>query len=191
MTVLSTKLVLAGLAVTAATAAPSAPKPRIETALLAGGCYWTVEAVFEHVRGVRDVVSGFAGDRRPRAEAVLIRFDPRQVSYAQLLQIYFTVAHDPTQVNRQGPDVGPQYRSAIFPQTRGQRDAALSMIAKLRAAGTFKRPIATRIESGGFALAPANHQDFVRRNPNHPYVVVHDRPKLAKLKRTYPQMWRG
>jgi peptide-methionine (S)-S-oxide reductase len=186
-----TKLGLVALAVTAAISASSAPEPRLETALLAGGCYWTMEAVFEHVRGVRDVVSGFAGPRASQAEAVRIRFDPRQISYAQLLRIYFTVAHDPTQVNRQGPDVGPQYRSAIFPQTPQQKAAATAMMQRLRSAGAFKRPIATRIEGGGFRLAPANHQDFVRRNPLHPYVLAHDRPKLAKLKRAYPQMWRA
>lgn len=172
-----------------------------ETAVLAGGCFWGMEAVFEHVKGVRDVVSGYAGgsakdarydkvssERTGHAEAVRISFDPRQVSYAQLLRIYFAVAHDPTQVNRQGPDVGPSYRSAIFPQSAAQRRLAASFIRQLRAA---KKPIATKIESGTFYLAEAHHQDFVRRNPLHPYVVVHDRPKLAKLKRAYPQYWKA
>lgn len=175
-----------------------------ETAVLAGGCFWGVEAVFEHVKGVRDVVSGYAGgraadanygavsgERTGHAEAVRIRFDPRQVSYGELLRIYFTVAHDPTQVNRQGPDVGPSYRSAIFPQSSAQRAAAARAIAALRKSGAFKRPIATRIESGRFYPAESHHQDFVRRNPLHPYVLVHDRPKLAKLKQRYPKMWRG
>jgi len=170
-----------------------------ETAVLAGGCFWGMEAVFEHVKGVQNVVSGYAGgtavdaryetvssERTAHAEAIKISFDPRQVSYAQLLRIYFAVAHDPTQVNRQGPDVGPSYRSAIFPQNGEQRRLAASFIAQLRAA---KRPIATRIESGNFFAAEASHQDFVRRNPLHPYVVVNDRPKLAKLKRAYPQYW--
>ena len=175
-----------------------------ETAVLAGGCFWGVEAVFEHVKGVRDVVSGYAGgraadanygavsgERTGHAEAVRIRFDPRQVSYGELLRIYFTVAHDPTQVNRQGPDVGPSYRSAIYPQSSAQRAAAARAIAALRKSGAFKRPIATRIESGRFYPAESHHQDFVRRNPLHPYVLVHDRPKLAKLKQRYPKMWRG
>ena len=175
-----------------------------ETAVLAGGCFWGVEAVFEHVKGVRDVVSGYAGgraadanygavsgERTGHAEAVRIRFDPRQVSYGELLRIYFTVAHDPTQVNRQGPDVGPSYRSAIFPQSSAPRAAAARAIAALRKSGAFKRPIATRIESGRFYPAESHHQDFVRRNPLHPYVLVHDRPKLAKLKQRYPKMWRG
>ena len=172
-----------------------------ETAVLAGGCFWGMEAVFEHVKGVRNVVSGYAGgsahdasydkvssERTRHAEAIRISFNPRQVSYTQLLRIYFAVAHDPTQVNRQGPDVGPSYRSAIFPQSAAQRQIASSFIAQLRAA---KKPIATKIESGPFYLAEAHHQDFVRRNPLHPYVVVHDRPKLAKLKRAYPQYWKA
>ena len=172
-----------------------------ETAVLAGGCFWGMEAVFEHVKGVRNVVSGYAGgaaqdasydkvssERTGHAEAIRISFDPRQVSYAQLLRIYFSVAHDPTQVNRQGPDVGPSYRSAIFPQSPAQKRVAESFITQLRSA---KKPIATRIESGPFYLAETHHQDFVRRNPLHPYVVVHDRPKLAKLKRAYPQYWKA
>ena len=196
-----TRLALAAFAVTAATSASSAPQPATETAVLAGGCFWGMEAVFEHVKGVREVVSGYAGgsasdanyekvssERTGHAEAIRISFDPRQVSYAQLLRIYFTVAHDPTQVNRQGPDVGPSYRSAIFPQNAAQRQLAARFIAQLRAA---KRPIATKIESGNFYLAEAQHQDFVRRHPLHPYVVVNDRPKLAKLKRAYPQLWKA
>jgi peptide-methionine (S)-S-oxide reductase len=176
-------------------------QPRTDTAVLAGGCFWGMEAVFEHVKGVQNVVSGYAGgaagdasyqkvssERTGHAEAIRISFDPRQVSYAQLLRIYFSVAHDPTQLNRQGPDVGPSYRSAIFPQNAEQRRRADSFITQLRAA---KKPIATRIESGPFYPAEASHQDFVRRNPLHPYVVVNDRPKLAKLKRTYPQYWKA
>ena len=129
-----------------------------------------------------------SSERTGHAEAIRINFDPSQVSYAQLLRIYFAVAHDPTQVNRQGPDVGPSYRSAIFPQNGEQRRLAASFIAQLRAA---RKPIATRIESGAFYPAEASHQDFVRRNPLHPYVVVHDRPKLAKVKRAYPQYWKA
>jgi len=184
-------------------AAHAAP-PRLETAVIAGGCFWGVEGVFEHVKGVRDVVSGYAGgaardanygavssERTGHAEAVRITYDPRQISYAQLLKIHASVAHDPTQVNRQGPDVGPSYRSAIFPQDAGQRQAVERFLAQLRAARTFRRPIATRIESGRFYPAEASHQDFMRRNPYHPYVVVHDRPKLAKLKHAYPQLWKA
>ena len=182
-------------------AAPASAQPANETAVLAGGCFWGMEAVFEHVKGVRSVVSGYAGgsaqdasydkvssERTGHAEAIRISFDPKEVSYAQLLRIYFAVAHDPTQVNRQGPDVGPSYRSAIFPQSPAQKRLAESFITQLRSA---KKPIATRIESGPFYLAEAHHQDFVRRNPLNPYVVVHDRPKLARLKRAYPQYWKA
>ena len=178
--------------------------PKTETAVLAGGCFWGVEAVFEHVKGVREVVSGYAGgrasdanyaavstERTGHAEAVRITYDPAVVSYGQLLAIHAGVAHDPTQVNRQGPDVGPSYRSAIFPQNEAQERAAQAFLDRLRASKAFSRPIATRIEKGRFFVAEPGHQDFVRRNPWHPYVVVHDRPKLAALKRTYPQLWRG
>ena len=191
---------LAAAASAGATAASKQPAP-LQTAVLAGGCFWGVEAVFEHVKGVKDVVSGFAGgsakdakydrvssERTAHAEAVRITFDPRQVSYFDLLKIYFTVAHDPTQVNRQGPDVGPSYRSAIFPQNAEQRAIATRAIAGLRARG---KPIATKIESGRFYPAETYHQDFVRKNPDHGYVVVNDLPKLAKLRRQYPQWWRA
>lgn len=180
-----------------ASAAPSGT----ETAVLAGGCFWGMESVFEHVKGVRDVVSGYAGGKKGdasydkvssegtgHAEAVRITFDPRQVSYADLLKIYFSVAHDPTQLNRQGPDSGPSYRSAIFPQNPAQRQLAGSFIQQLRGRGNR---IATRIESGGFYPAEAYHQDFARRHPNYPYIVVNDAPKVAKLKRTYPQLWKA
>jgi peptide-methionine (S)-S-oxide reductase len=183
--------------------AQAAP-PRLERAVLAGGCFWGVEAVFEHVKGVRDVVSGYAGgsardanysavssERTGHAEAVRITYDPRQISYAQLLRIYATVAHDPTQVNRQGPDVGPSYRSAIFPQSAAQKQVAERFLAQLRASRIYKKPIATRIESGAFYPAEASHQDFMRRHPFHPYIVVHDRPKVAKLKRAFPQLWKA
>ena len=183
--------------------AQAAP-PRLERAVLAGGCFWGVEAVFEHVKGVRDVVSGYAGgsardanysavssERTGHAEAVRITYDPRQISYAQLLRIYATVAHDPTQVNRQGPDVGPSYRSAIFPQNAAQKQVAERFLAQLRQSRLYKRPIATHIEGGAFYPAEASHQDFMRRHPFHPYIVVHDRPKVAKLKRAFPRLWKA
>ena len=185
-------------------AAYAKPGAQTETAVLAGGCFWGVEGVFEHVKGVRNVVSGYAGghardanygavssERTGHAEAVRITYDPARISYAQLLRIYATVAHDPTQVNRQGPDVGPSYRSAIFPQNAAQREAAQRFLAQLRSSRFYPRPIATRIEGGGFYPAEASHQDFMRRHPYHPYIVVHDRPKLAKLKRAYPQLWKA
>ena len=177
-----------------------AEPPRTETAILAGGCFWGMEAVFEHVKGVRNVESGYAGgsakdanynsvssERTRHAEAIRIRFDPRQISYAKLLHIYFTVAHDPTQLNRQGPDTGASYRSAIFPQDARQQRIAGHLIAQLRSP---KRSIATRIEYGSFFPAEGYHQDFVKKNLAHPYVVAHDRPKLANLKRSYPQYWK-
>jgi len=179
---------------------PVAAANRLETAVFAGGCFWGVEGVFEHVKGVSDVVSGYAGgtpafgrsggQRVGFVEAVRISFDPAQISYNQLLDIFALVAHDPTEVNRQGPDIGPQYRSAIFPQNAQQRQAAAQFLEQLRASGRFKRPVATRIESGRFELAERDHQDYMRKHPDARYVVVNDLPKLAELQRTYPQVWR-
>jgi peptide-methionine (S)-S-oxide reductase len=180
----------------------TAAAARTETAVLAGGCFWGMELVFEHVNGVTNVVSGYAGgsrgdanydsvssERTGHAEAVRITYDPAQISYPKLLQIFFLVAHDPTQVNRQGPDTGPSYRSAIFPQTPGQARAARVFIAKLGA--VFKAPIATKIESGGFYPAEAYHQDFARRHPYYPYIVINDRPKVAALKKRYPNLFKA
>jgi len=182
----------------------SAAPAHAETAVLAGGCFWGMETVFEHVKGVTDVVSGFAGgsasdatydavssERTGHAEAVKITYDPKQISYGQLLKIFFTVAHDPTQVNRQGPDTGPSYRSAIFPQNAGQARAARAFIASLDSAHAYKKPIATRIESGGFYPAEAYHQDFARKHPLYPYIVVNDRPKVAALKSRYPSLFKA
>jgi peptide-methionine (S)-S-oxide reductase len=175
-----------------------------EVAVLAGGCFWGVEAVYEHVKGVSDVTSGFAGRQTAgasyekvstgttgNAEAVRIVFDPHKVSYAELLRIFFSVAHDPTQVNRQGPDVGTQYRSAIFPQSPAQAKVAKAYIAQLQKTHAFKQPIATRIETGRFVAAEAYHQDFMRKNPTYPYIVINDRPKLAALKQQFPSYWKG
>lgn len=162
----------------------------VQTAVLAGGCFWGMEAVFEHVNGVRSVVSGYAGSSGP-AEAVRISYDPSQVSYGDLLRIYFAVAHDPTQLNRQGPDVGPSYRSAIFPQNDDQRLVAQSYLAQLARAKVYGKPVVTRIESGGFSPAAAYHQDFMRKNPRHPYILAHDVPKLAALRRVFPASFRS
>lgn len=194
--------VLAGAALLSPIMAAS--PARAETAVLAGGCFWGMEAVYEHVQGVTDVVSGYAGgsagdanysavssERTRHAEAVRINYDPKQISYGQLLQIFFTVAHDPTQVNRQGPDVGPSYRSAIFPQNAGQAQAAKVFIEKMASSGAYKKPIATKIERGTFYPAEAEHQDFARRNPMHPYIIVNDRPKVASLKARYPNLFKG
>ena len=190
------------LALVASPAAAAAP--RSETAVLAGGCFWGMEAVFEHVKGVTDVVSGYAGgsagdasydkvssEATGHAEAVRITYDPTQISYARLLQVYFAVAHDPTQVNRQGPDVGPSYRSAIFPQNPRQAAQAKAFIARLNAAKVYKAPIATRIENGSFYPAESYHQDYARKHPLNPYIIVNDRPKVTALKRQYPNLFKA
>lgn len=191
----------AGFAAALQDVAPAGAQSRLETAVLAGGCFWGVESVYDHVKGVSNVVSGYAGGSdsgltRSRsgdsgfAEAVRISFDPRQISYNQILQIFFEVAHDPTQVDRQGPDIGPRYRSAIFPQNSQQRSIAEKYIAQLRSSGQFGRPIATKLESGDFETADADQQDFVRKHPSAPYVIINDLPKLEQLKHRYPQLWR-
>src|SRR3954463_10601112 len=189
-------LIAASIVATPATAAP-----RTETAVLAGGCFWGMEGVFEHVKGVTNVVSGYAGgsgrdanydavssERTGYAEAVRITYDPSKISYARLLQVFFAVAHDPTQVNRQGPDVGRSYRSAIFPQSAQQAQVAKAFIARLNASHLFKVPIATRIESGGFYPAEAYHQDYARNHPLQPYILINDRPKVTALKAKYPSL---
>ena len=172
-----------------------------QVAVLAGGCFWGMEAVFQSVKGVHSVTSGFAGgtrgtasygqvstERTAHAEAVRIAYDPRKVSYGTLLRVYFSVAHDPTQLNRQGPDVGPSYRSAIFPQNEAQTRVARAYIAQLSAAHAFPRPIVTRIEAGPFFAAEDYHQDFMRRNPHHPYIMVHDVPKVRALSQLLPRL---
>lgn len=175
--------------------APSAKSVFTQTAVLAGGCFWGVEAVYEHTKGVVDVVSGFAnGDRTttatgktPSAESVRITYDPSRISYEQILEIFFSVVHDPTQLNRQGPDVGPQYRSAIFFSDRKQEAAARSYIAQLAKAKAFPKPIVTEVAPlGAFRVADDYHQNFVANNPKDPYVVYHDLPKLARLKSSFP-----
>jgi peptide-methionine (S)-S-oxide reductase len=188
----------------AASAATPAAAAKTETAVLAGGCFWGMESVFEHVKGVTDVVSGYAGgssgdanyekvssEGTSHAEAVRISYDPAQISYAKLLQIYFTVAHDPSQVNRQGPDVGRSYRSAIFPQSPQQAAFAKAFIARLNAAHAYKAPIATKVESGGFFPAEAYHQGFARKHPYFPYIVVNDRPKVVALKNKFPSLYKA
>jgi len=198
------KRALLGTIAMAALTGSAAAAPKAETAVLAGGCFWGMESVFEHVKGVTDVVSGFAGgaakdadyekvstEGTGHAEAEKITYDPSRISYAQLLQIYFTVAHDPTEVNRQGPDVGPSYRSAVFPQNSDQARLAKAFIARLGSAHVYKAPIATRIESGGFFPAEAYHQDFARKHPSYPYIVVNDRPKVVELQKRFPALYKG
>jgi len=185
-------------------ASPAAAAPKTETAVLAGGCFWGMEWVFEHVKGVTGVVSGYAGgsakdadyqkvssEGTGHAEAVKISYDPVKVSYAQLLQIYFTVAHNPTEVDRQGPDTGHSYRSAIFPQNADQTRFAKAFIARLNAAHIYNAPIATKIESGGFYPAESYHQGFARKHPYFPYIVVNDRPKVAALRQKFPALYKG
>lgn len=185
-------------------ATPAAAAPRTETAVLAGGCFWGMEWVFEHVKGVTKVVSGYAGgsaqdasydkvssESTGHAEAVRVSYDPAQVSYGKLLEVYFTVAHDPTEVNRQGPDVGKSYRSAIFPQSPQQEQFARAFIGKLNAAHIYKRPIATRIEHGGFYPAESYHQHFAAEHPYYPYILYNDRPKISELKQKFPALYKG
>ena len=174
-----------------------------QVAVLAGGCFWGMEAVFERVKGVTAVTSGYAGGSQAtatyaavssettgHAEAIRITYDPRKVSYATLLRVYFSVAHDPTQVDRQGPDSGPSYRSAIFPQSPEQARAARAYVTQLNAARVFARPIATRIEAGRFFPAEGHHQNFYDRNPQHPYIVTWDKPKVAAFRAGFPTLAR-
>jgi peptide-methionine (S)-S-oxide reductase len=174
-----------------------------EVAYFAGGCFWGIEGVFDHVRGVKSAVSGYAGGSTARpsydsvssgttghAETVKVTFDPRQVSYARLLQIYYSVATDPTELNRQGPDTGTQYRGALFPTTQAQARQARAYIAQLSRAGVFKRPIVTKVEPlRSFTAAEAYHQDFMAKNPRHPYILANDRPKVVALKRLFPRQF--
>ena len=173
----------------------------LQTAVLAGGCFWGMQAVFEHVKGVRAVTAGYAGgtaatatydqvstETTRHAEAVKLTYDPRQVSYGTLLRVYFSIAHNPTQLNRQGPDSGTSYRSAIFPQSPQQARVARAYIAQLSNAHVFNKPIVTRIERGGFFPAEAYHQRFFDRNPTHPYIVMWDKPKVAAFKAAFPKL---
>jgi peptide-methionine (S)-S-oxide reductase len=173
-----------------------------QTAVLAGGCFWGVEAVFERLTGVTDVVSGFAGGDKAtahyeqvsegttgHAESVKITFDPSRISYGQLLKVYFAVAHDPTELNRQGPDDGTQYRSSIFYTSEDQKAVAEAYIAQLNQAKIFERPIVTTVVPlKGFYAAEDYHQNFVARNPGYPYVVYNDLPKLRKLSEMFPTL---
>jgi peptide-methionine (S)-S-oxide reductase len=175
-----------------------------ETAVLAGGCFWGVQGVFQHVDGVESAVSGYAGGDAStakyrvvgsgdtgHAEAVAITYDPAEITYGKLLQIYFSVAHDPTQRNRQGPDVGTQYRSTIFPQDADQARIAEAYIAQLDDAGVFRKPIATTVEPDrSFYPAEAYHQDYLTLNPTQPYIVYNDLPKIENLERLFPELWR-
>jgi peptide-methionine (S)-S-oxide reductase len=177
----------------------------LETAVLAGGCFWGVQAVYQHTKGVRNAVSGYAGGdakdanyqavsygRTGHAEAVRVTFDPRVTSYGKILQIFFSVAHDPTQLNRQGPDSGPQYRTEIFPQDPEQATIAKAYVAQLDTAKVFPKPIVTKTATMKAAFYPAEayHQDYATLHPNNPYIVFNDAPKVENLKRMFPDAFR-
>ena len=192
------------------------PSPKVDAAkpaasgkavaVFAGGCFWGVEAVFEHLKGVGQVSSGYSGGTTPPpvnyddvsggrtgyAEAVRVEYDPSKISYGQLLKVFFSVAHDPTQLNRQGPDTGTQYRSAIFYGNAEQQRIAQAYIAQLDAAKAYPRKIVTQlVPLKKFYQAEEYHQDYMRRNPNQPYIVYHDKPKIANLKKQFPQLLKG
>jgi peptide-methionine (S)-S-oxide reductase len=185
--------------------APLAAKPATATAVLAGGCFWGVEGVYEHVKGVQSVQSGYAGGSAAtahyqvvgsgltgHAEAVEIRYDPSKISYGKLLQVYFSVAHNPTELNRQGPDSGSQYRSTVFARDAEQARIANAYVAQLNAGHVFPAKVVTTIETGKtFYPAEAYHQNYLRLNPDQPYIVVNDLPKIAALKATFPQLYRA
>lgn len=201
------------LGAAAASAMVMAPKPAVdepasahrEVAVFAGGCFWGVEGVYSHVRGVIDATSGYTGGAATtahyamtstgttgHAESVRVVFDPTKVSYGELLRIYFSVVADPTLKNRQGPDEGPQYRSALFPTSPAQARVARAYIAQLGARHVFAQPIVTTIEPNkGFYPAEAEHQNFMARNPTYPYIVINDRPKVEALKRQFPTVWKA
>jgi peptide-methionine (S)-S-oxide reductase len=190
-------------------APPSVDNPKAagppQTAVLAGGCFWGVQGVFEHVRGVQKVIAGYAGGDKAsaeyetvssgktgHAESVKITFDPAEISYGQILQIAFSVVHDPTQLNRQGPDVGTQYRSAIFYGDDAQKRIAEAYIAQLDKSHAYSRPIVTRVDPlKGFYPAEEYHQDYLYHNPDAPYIAYFDIPKVENFKRTFPELYSG
>jgi peptide-methionine (S)-S-oxide reductase len=185
--------------------APLSTAKGMRTAVFAGGCFWGVEAVFEHVKGVTEAVSGYAGGNARtakyevvssggtgHAESVRVTYDPSRITYGKLLKVFFSVAHNPTELNRQGPDTGTQYRSAIFYGDAEQKRIAESYIAQLSAAHTYPRPIVTQVTPlKAFYEAEAYHQNYLVRNPGQPYIIFNDLPKLANLKRQFPQLYAG
>lgn len=175
-----------------------------QTAVLAGGCFWGVEAVFEHVKGVTDVRSGYSGGsastasyekvstgETDHAESVQITYDPSKISYGQLLKVFFAVAHDPTQLNRQGPDIGAHYRSAVFYANENQRRIAQAYIDQLDQAKVFGRPVVTQVVAlRSFYKAEEYHQDYAVKHPDQPYIVIHDLPKVENLRKQFPELYR-
>lgn len=190
---------------TPAAAVEARETPGLKTAIFAGGCYWGVEGVFSHVRGVTSVISGFEGGSADtaryervsegdtgHAESVRVTYDPAVVRYDQLLQVYFGVIADPTELNYQGPDHGTQYRSALVPLSPEQRRVAAGYLAQLRVLNLWKRPIVTRVEPyRGFYPAARDHQDFMQKNPDHPYILMWDKPKVAALRHLFPSLWKA
>jgi peptide-methionine (S)-S-oxide reductase len=209
-TLLSSLLLSAWVTSRPAAPAPAQPAPvlpasaAVDTAVFAGGCFWGVEAVFEHLKGVHLAESGYAGGsgafpsyevvssgKTGHAESVQVVYDPAQISYEQLLQVFFRVAHDPTQLNRQGPDVGTQYRSAIFYRNAAQKSAAEAYVSELTRTKAFRSPIVTEVAPlERFYLAEAYHQGYMERHPDQPYIVYNDAPKLVHLQREFPQLYR-
>jgi peptide-methionine (S)-S-oxide reductase len=203
LTLASAPLAAAPSAAPASAATDITAAARLDTAVFAGGCFWGVQAVFQHVKGVVTATSGYAGGsvanpeyehvstgRTGHAEAVRVVFDPAKVSYETLLDVFFTVAHDPTELNRQGPDVGTQYRSAIWGTSSAQIDAATKMVSALEQSGRYKRPIVTQIAAlKGFYPAEAYHQDYATLHPDAPYIVYNDAPKIEALRRQYASLW--
>ncbi|WP_295981669.1 peptide-methionine (S)-S-oxide reductase MsrA [uncultured Variovorax sp.] len=183
----------------------AAPGAKTETAVFAGGCFWGVQGVFQRVKGVSNAVSGYAGGgantarydevgsgRTGHAESVRITYDPQQISYGKLLQIYFSVAHDPTELNRQGPDVGTQYRSTVFAENAEQARIAKAYIAQLDQAKTFGKPLATTVEmSKPFYAAEDYHQDYLTLHPSQPYIAINDMPKIDDLKKLFPESYKA
>ena len=176
-----------------------------QVAVIAGGCFWGIQSVFQHTKGVQLAVSGYSGGmktnpsyeevttgRTGHAESVQIKYDPRQIIYGQILKIFFSVAHDPTQLNRQGPDVGTHYRSAIFYGNSDQKKVAEAYIAQLDKAGVFKAPIVTKVgQLAAFYPAEAYHQDYAIKHPTQPYIVINDLPKVENLKQLFPSLYRA
>lgn len=200
----ATPLLALALIAARPTEAPARP-PADATAYFAGGCFWGIEAVFEHVKGVKFAESGYSGGkvdgpsyeevssgRTGHAETVRVVFDSTRVSYRQLLRVFFMVAHDPTQLNMQGPDHGTQYRSAIFYATEAQHRDAQAFIDSLTSAKAFRKPIVTQVVPfHAFFLAEAYHQDYLAHHPDEPYIVYNDAPKLVNLKRVFPELYRA
>jgi peptide-methionine (S)-S-oxide reductase len=215
--VVLTLIAMAGLTYRLASAGDRAvmlPDPQMDsapagtgdsTAVIAGGCFWGIQAVFQHVKGVKSAISGYSGGAAStaeyervgtgttgHAESVRITYDPSQISYGQLLKIFFSVAHDPTELNRQGPDDGPQYRSAIFYNGEEQHRIAAAYVSQLQQAKVFPRKIVTEISPlKGFYEAEGYHQDYATRHPNDPYIVINDAPKVAHLRQQFPTIYVG